>query len=90
MIPIPGTNYRIRYDEEGLPDVFTWMTPVIKNNIVHYGDTIFLDARIRQYNQLHWPYISITIKDGEFRGRLTSESICVAESLDIYAWIVKE
>ena len=29
------------------------------------------------------------IKDGKFRDGLTSESVCVSESLNIYAWIVK-
>ena len=78
IIKILGTDYRIRYDEEGLLDVITWMTPVMKNNLVYYGGTIFLDAQIRQYNQLNWPYISIMIKDEEFRGGLTYESNCVS------------
>ena len=64
MITISGTDYRLRYDEKGLPDVIIWMTPGMKNNLVRHGETIFLDAQMRQYNQLYWPYIGIMIKDG--------------------------
>ena len=84
MIILPGINYLICYDEEGLPDIIIWMTPEIKYNIVHYGDTMLLDAQMRQYIQFNWPYIGIMIKGGEFKGGLTSESIRVVESLDIY------
>ena len=52
------------------------------NNIVCYGEIIFLDAQTRQYNQFNWPYIGIMIK-GVFRGGLISESIFVSESLTI-------
>ena len=47
MLTIPGTDYRIRYDEEELPGVITQMTPVIKKKRVRYGDIIFLDVQMR-------------------------------------------
>ena len=50
MITTPCTGYRIGYDEESLTDVVTWMTPVMKNNLVRYRETMFLDAQTRQYN----------------------------------------
>ena len=53
ILIIPGTNYRIRYDDEVFPDVSTWMTPVMKYNLLRYGENIFLDAQMRQYNQLN-------------------------------------
>ena len=64
MITIPGTDCRICYDEEGFPDVVTWMTPVMNKNLVRYGETTFLDAQMRKYNQLNWSYIVIMTKDG--------------------------
>ena len=30
---------------------------------VHYGENMFFDAQMRQYNQLNWLYIGIMVKD---------------------------
>ena len=47
---IPGTDFRVRYDESQLPDVIVWMTPSMKMNLVRYGELVCLDAQMRQYN----------------------------------------
>ena len=44
-IKMPGTDFRVRYDECHLPDAIVWMTPFMKNNLVRYGDVLYLDAQ---------------------------------------------
>ena len=39
-IKVPGTDFRIRYNECHLPDAIVWMTPFMKNNLVRYTQEV--------------------------------------------------
>jgi hypothetical protein len=40
------------------------MLPHMRINLLHYGDVLFLDTMIKEYNVLGWPYMGPTVKDG--------------------------
>ena len=85
----PGLSYRLRYDENQLPDAIMWMTPDMKNNLIRYGDVMFLDAQKNEYNHFGWPYIGITLMNGSNRICVCTEAIVTSEDLNVYAWILK-
>jgi len=86
---LPGFVYKIRRDERGHPIGILWMTAQMRRNAVLYGMIICLDAQKRQMNNLAWPYMGPTVKDGEFRPRVAAESLHIQEDLDTYAWTLK-
>ena len=85
---IPGTTYAIKYDENKLPEGMMWMTPHMKKRAIRYGDIHFLDAQQRPYTHFGWPYIAVTIKDGNKRINVSCEAIVATEDLDIYHWLI--
>jgi hypothetical protein len=66
-----------------------WMFPHQQRNLLRYGHTLFLDGQKKQFNEFGWPYIGPVIKDSEFKVQTCAESICIEESIKVYAWIVK-
>jgi hypothetical protein len=64
------------------------MTLQMKKNILQYGDILFLDAQMRQYNKIGWPYIGIAVKSSNNKICLTSESVVLSEDIATYKWIL--
>jgi hypothetical protein len=65
-----------------------WMLPHMCTNLLRYGDIIFLDAIMKEYNELCWPYIGPTVKDGEMKIHQVAECIAIDEKLDIYQFVI--
>ena len=51
-----GFDYRVHYDNEGLPDGIVWMKPNMRKILLQYGYTFFLDYQIRPFSKLRWTY----------------------------------
>jgi hypothetical protein len=48
-VTFPGFDYRMKWMEDGHPKgILVWMTPERKNNIIWYGQVIFLDGQKQQ------------------------------------------
>ena len=73
----PNMLYRIKYSKEGKPEAILWMLPEMREDLVRFGDIMFLDAQKRDYNQPGWPYIGPCIKDNENHVRVVCECICI-------------
>ena len=65
------------------------MTPMMRSNLLRFGDILFLDAQKRGHNSYNWPYIGPVIKDHNLKIGLVAESIVISEDLDTYAWILR-
>jgi hypothetical protein len=74
----PYVRYRVKYDERnGRPEAITWMLLEGCEDLVRYGDVLFLDAMKRDYNCPGWPHRAIhpCVKDNENMVRVTAECI---------------
>jgi hypothetical protein len=58
-------------------------------NLLHYGSIIFLDTMKQEYNDLAWPYIGPTNKDGEMKISQVLECICIEEKLVMYLFVME-
>jgi hypothetical protein len=85
---VAGFDFRIQYDPKGRPIAICWMLPHMRTNLLRYGDVIFLDTMMKDYNKLSWPYMGPTVKDGEMKVRQVSECIAIEEKLDIYQFVL--
>ena len=59
------------------------MTSKMRENLIRYGDIIFLDAQKRQYNKLCWPYIGPVVRSNKNRIRCIAESVVIKEDISI-------
>ena len=59
-----------------------------EENFLQYGDILFLDCQMRQYNKIGWPYIGIAVKSSNNKICLTSESVVLSEDIATYMWIL--
>jgi hypothetical protein len=88
-IPNPGMDYRIKYDSEGRPEAVCYILPEMRQDLLRFGDILFLDSQKRQFNSMNWPYIGPCVKDQDMKVRTVCEMICVEESTRMYAWVVQ-
>jgi hypothetical protein len=86
---VPGFDFRIQYDPKGRPTAICWMLPHMRTNLLRYGDVLFLDTMMKEYNVLGWPYMGPTVKDGEMKIRQVAECIAIEEKLEIYHFVVQ-
>jgi hypothetical protein len=86
---VPGFDFRFKYDDMGRPTAICWMLPHMRTNLLRYGDVFFLDAMMKDFNELSWPYIGPTVKDGEMKIRQVAECVAINESLDIYQFVIQ-
>ena len=84
-----GFDYRIHFNEEHVPDGIVWTTKQMKENLIRYGDILFLDSQKRQYNNMCWPYIGPVVKNNENEIRCVAESIVITEDMSMYKWILQ-
>ena len=87
---IKGFAFSIKRDSKGLPCAIMYMTPRMRHDAIRFGDVIFLDAQQRQFNSSGFPYISPCMFDDEGRVAQGCEFIVIKESINMYAWILKE
>ena len=86
---VPGFDFRFKYDSLGRPTAICWMLPHMRTNLLRYGDVLFLDAMMKDFNELNWPYIGPTVKDGEMKIRQVAECVAISESLDVYQFVIQ-
>jgi hypothetical protein len=86
---VPGFDFRFKYDEDGRPTAICWMLPHMRTNLLRYGDVLFLDAMMKDFNEMHWPYIGPTVKDGEMKIRQVAECVAIGENLDVYQFVIE-
>ncbi len=63
-----------------MPACITWMTRRMWNDLVRFGDVLFLDAQKRQYNEEGFPYCAFTMVDYENTVAIGSDTIYTEES----------
>jgi hypothetical protein len=86
---VPGFEFRIQYDESGRPTAICWMLPHMRVNLLRYGDVLFLDTMMKDYNVFGWPYMGPTVKDGEMKIRQVAECIAIEETLENYQFVIQ-
>ena len=86
---VDGFDYRVLYNNEGIPTALLYMTSRMRYNLLRYGNIIFIDGMKRQYNKLNWPYIGPVIKNSDNRIGVTCEAIVTTEDMETYIWIFK-
>ena len=85
---IRGFDFRVSYDDNGIPNGIIWMTHEMRLSIIRYGDIICFDMQGRQMNSSHWPYGAACLMDGEKRLRLGVEFILIEECIEYYVWVI--
>ena len=68
-------DYKVYYNNDGLPDKIVWMLLETRYNILQYGDTVFLAFQKRQFNKIYWHYIGPAIENNENKIIITSELV---------------
>ena len=58
---LPGFDFRVHKDEQGLPDGIVWMTLQMRKLLLQCGDYLCLDFQERNYNKLGWPYSGVAV-----------------------------
>ena len=86
---LPGYDFRVRHDNYHHPDAISYMTPIMRNNLLRFGTVLFIDMQCRQYNEFNWPYCGIMIKTHEMKIGLVTECLSIDESLNTYNWVIR-
>jgi hypothetical protein len=84
----PGFEYRVKYDDKGIPEGIMYMSPRMRQDLIRYSDILFLDAQARQYNSSGFPYISPCVTDNENKVAQVAEAIVIEEEISVYAWVI--
>ena len=84
-----GFDYRIHYNDDGVPDGFMWMSPGMRNDLIPFHDIFYLDAQCRQLNKSMFPYISPIVTNSENQLAQTSEGLFIEEFIPCYTWVFK-
>ena len=84
-----GFDFKIHYNNDGLPDAIVFMTHGMRRNLIRFGDILFLDSSKRQLNKIGWPYIGPAVMTNEWRVRTVSEAVVLSESIAMYTWILQ-
>jgi hypothetical protein len=66
-IPHPGLNYPIKFNEGGRPEAVCYILPKMRQDLLRFGDALFLDSQKQQFNAMNWPYIGPCVKDQDMK-----------------------
>jgi hypothetical protein len=88
-IPNPGLDYRIKLDSMAWPEAVCYILPETRQDLLRFGDALFLDSQKRQFNAMNWPHIGPCVKDQEMKVWVVAKTICVEKSTRMYAWVIK-
>ena len=86
---LPNFHYAVHYGTDNLPDAIMYMTSEMINNLIRYGDIMHLDAQMRAFNKMCWPYIGIVLINNLKMICLCCEAIVIGETLDMYVWLIQ-
>jgi len=65
-----------------------WQTAAMRGMFEDYGDVLFTDVMKRNFNAIHWPYISFTVLDSEKKLHVVIEGLICGEYLSGYTWVL--
>ena len=65
-----GFEYRMHFDNDGIPDGIVWMSLCMRKLLLRYGNILSLDAQKRQFNNMGWPYIGPVVKTNDNKIRI--------------------
>ena len=85
----PGLVYDVKTDHLGRPEAVYWMLPEMRNDLLRFGDVLFLDACKKDMNRAGWPYIGPCVKDSENQVRVVAECLAITERNETYAWVLE-
>ena len=86
---LPGFDYQIHYAKDGKPDGLMYMTLEMKWNLLRYGDILFIDAQMRAFNKIGWPYSGLALRNSENKVCLGCEGILSGETTAFYTWMIE-
>ena len=85
----PDFDFRVSYNStSNAPTGVLWCTAGTKENFERFGDILFVDARKRHLNDLYWPYMAVSVLDGEEEVGVATEAIMSAESQDSQIFVL--
>ena len=58
-------------------------------DLIRYGDTLFLDAQKKDINKPGWVYIGPVINTNEREVRVTCECLSIVEDIPTYQWVIE-
>ena len=83
-------KYHVRYDEKTFkPVAVCWMLLEMHEDLIRYGDTLFLDAQKKDINTPGWVYIGPVINTNEKEVRVTCECLSIVEDIPTYQWVIE-
>lgn len=73
-------DYRIACNnDDGSITGVIWQTGYMRENFRRFGVALFLDAMKRHMNNLHWPYLSFCVIDGDGSSASAAEGLFCEE-----------
>ena len=84
----PGFGYIISTDCDGKPSCITWTTPRMRRDMIRFGNVLFLDAQMHQYNTAGFPYASIVMIKDENNICTGCETLYIEESTAGYTQMI--
>lgn len=83
-----GFSYRLARDGNGNVVGAVWQTATMRSNFELFGDYVCLDSMQRKLNQLHWPYISLTMRNEMEQVCVGAEGIVASEREEAYEFLL--
>ena len=65
----------IRFNEDDIPDAIVYISSAMRENLIRYGDILFLGTQKKQCTKMCWPYIAPVVLNNE------NEICCVRGSI---------
>ena len=65
------------------------MLPHMLSNLLRYGNVFFLDSMKKEFNDMAWPYIGPTVKEGKMKIHQVAECIGIEENFDVYQFVLQ-
>ena len=65
------------------------MFPEMREDLLRFGDIMYLDACKKQYNKLGWPYQGVIVMNDENQVTTVLKGLTIAESNDVYAFSIQ-
>ena len=79
----------VHYGPDRKPGAVIYMISETINNLIRYENIMHLDAQMRAFNQICWPYIGIALINNLKMICLCCEAIVIGETLDMYVLLIQ-
>ena len=85
----PTFTFRIGHAEDGTTTGFIWQTGVMRRDFELNHEVLFVDRLGQPLNNKGWPCVTLAMVDADGKICLPSESIAIAENVDVYGWAIR-